>query len=197
MELIEKFNKLKSDIDYINGQCGYLKKELSDLQTKLTENKDILINSKKAIEVLTCLQQDSQELIKSKFENTITSFIQFVTDDESYDFKIFFDKRGNLPVAEFKLKSPTSMDEYLPIVETSGGGIMDILSVGIRIVVMSFLNAEPLIMLDESFKALSENYQQKAIQFVQRLSNDLNYQVLLITHRELEKEVSNHIITIG
>lgn len=191
--LVDKLNKLKNDLSYLEGQDAFICKSYNACKIEDKKLNEEIESYRKAVEVLTLIQKDSQESIKEKFELTVTSFVRYVTEDESYDFKIVFDRKGNIPTAEFRLKSPTSNEEYLPISECSGGGISDILSVGIRIIVMNFLNAEPLIMLDEVFSALSENYQNKAVEFIKKLASDLDYQVILITHREIEREAGNVI----
>ena len=195
--LKNKVENLRDELSELIGQEKVLTQQITVENSILSTLKIDYSDMKKAVEVLDFIQKSSNEMVKSKFEELVTNFIQFVTEDESYQFLVEFGKKGNIPIAEFKLKSPSSGEEFLPINECSGGGIIDIVSIALRITVMQFLDVEPLLMLDESLKGLSENYQAKAVEFIKMLTTDLDYQVIMITHRQLVKDCFDNLIEIG
>lgn len=196
-KLKNEVQNIRDSLSEVKGTNKLLTTQISEESELLAESKELHTNMKKATEVLTLVQESSQELVKGKFEEMVTSFIRFVTDNEGYDFQIEFGKKGNLNKAKFLLKAPTTGDIYLPISETSGGGLKDIISTSLRVITMQFLDSPPVLMLDESFKALSANYSQKAVEFLNTLTSDLEFQNILVTHREAMKECADNIIEIG
>ena len=78
--------------------------------------------------------------------------------------------------------------------KSCGGGVNDIISLVLKIIFIYLKNSERILILDESLKFLSRNYLEQASSFIQSLSERMNLQIILVSHkRELEVSCDNLI----
>ena len=71
--------------------------------------------------------------------------------------------------------------------KSCGGGVNDIIFIYLK-------NSERILILDESLKFLSRNYLEQASSFIQSLSERMNLQIILVSHKpELEVSCDNLI----
>ena len=94
--LKNKVQDIRDSLSEKKGTEKLLSEQITVEKEQIVSQKELYVNMKKAIEVLTLVQESSQELVKGKFEEMVTSFIRFVTEEDEYDFQIEFGKKGNL-----------------------------------------------------------------------------------------------------
>ena len=195
-KLEEKFTQINSEVSSLQGQCSLLGEQSEQLNIKLSDLKHKQEIYRKAIELLTLVQKTTEERIKSAFESIVSYALQFIYSQD-YQFKLEFNRRGNLGGIDFNIITPQFQEPADPT-DTSGGGILDILSLALRIALLELSRPkiEGTLIFDESFKHLSANYLPKAEQFLEALNRKLGRQIILITHQTELMNESNNIIRI-
>lgn len=170
--LVERFNKIS------NRKAGLLvdrreaRKEIKLLQ------KDI-DNHIKARTLLTQVGKLTQDKFKRRVESLVTLAIQSVYD-RHYKFELKFEEKNNQITCTPIIKDG---EQELQPKDEMGGGIIDIISFALRIVLWSMENprSRNFFILDEPFKWTGALI-SKAGEMLKRLSSELNFQVVVFSH---------------
>jgi hypothetical protein len=164
-----------------------------DSQIEFTVNENVLIEQAQSI--IQIVAQQTQQKVKEYIENLVTISLQSVFDDP-YEFVMeFVIRRGKTEVDLFFKRD----GELFKPSGSVGGGIIDLTSFILRICFLTLLpNNEKnrTIILDEPFKWISKNYIDKAGELLQKLSKDLGYQFIFITHISELLEFGDRIFTV-
>ncbi len=161
-----------------------LEEQLEGLEEK---NKDI-INRVEVLEAVKLLLQKTsdfaREQAKLQIEELVTNCIQYIFDNDSR-FSIELHELYKRTNAEFYLVDDVEGVETKTIpTDSRGGGIVDIISIALRI---SFLElykpriSGPLI-LDEPAKHVSDEYIFNLSNFLLKASDMFNRQIIMVTH---------------
>lgn len=198
---MEQINKLKEELDNYHQDVLYLKGNIDNISESIEKNNQILddcqqniINHQKALEILNYVQQSTQENLKETFETIVTYALRYIYDKE-LDFKLKFDRRGNLGTLDFGILSDEVTD-ILDLVDCEAGGIIDILALALRITLIESTQTSNFIVFDESFKHLSSEYRPKASLFLSELNKKLNKQIIMISHAQEFKDQGYNDIEI-
>ena len=114
--------------------------------------------------------------------------------DDPYEFELeFVIKRGK---TEANLWFVRNDAKFSPM-DTAGGGAIDVASMALRIAAWSInKNTRPIIILDEPFKNLSENLQDRAASMLRMLSEKLDLQIIMVSHINNLVKNSDKIIEV-
>ncbi len=192
--LESKLISLTTELNSLSGKCALLNEQISASETKLKKlahKKEIY---QKSVELLTLVQKATKEKIKKGFEQIVTYALRYIYNDD-YAFELEFGRRGNLQEIDFNVKAPDFKESFDPK-DTSGGGVLDILSLALRIALLELAKPkiEGFIVLDEPFKHLSKNYLQRAGTFLKVINERINRQIIMVTHKsELLLDADNII----
>lgn len=149
--------------------------------TKVVELEDLKIyyeNLQKARALVAEAGQFTQSYLKEYIESMITTALQSVFD-EDYRFVIDFDIKRNKPEAIIKLMI---RGEEVDPSNSVGGGVLDVVSFALRIVLWSIQNPQSanVIVLDEPYKWLHGNI-ESAIKMTKEISNKLGIQFIIVS----------------
>lgn len=192
IELENQINKLK---EYLSKESGKKEKVLELIET----NKNTILKTNHNIELLEevniLLQRTSEygrKQAKKQIEIIVTNCLQYVFDS-NIEFVIEIEELYGKPNAEFYVITKDKDEIIKTKPELSrGGGVVDIISLALR---TSFLQIhKPLIegplILDEPAKHVSEEYIFNVADFLKRISEMFNRQVIMVTH-------NNHLSSIS
>jgi len=180
MDLKFKYEKLKSERNLLQNQ----KKERL---TFLDQIKSKHENYTKARWVLSKVAEQTQLRFKEKVESLVTMAIQSVFD-RPFQFILIFEQKRN----KFECR-PVVMEgdiEYVPK-DDMGGGIIDIISFALRVVLWSLQKPKTrnILILDEPMKYVGKgDLLDRAGNMIREISHRLGLQLLLVTH---EPELSS------
>ena len=191
------FNNLNIELGNLNGQCVAIKKSIEDNEEDIIELKDKKERETKAVELLNFVQKVTREKTQKQFEQLVTYAIQYVFEDDKFEFALEFDRRGTLGTLEFNIKTP-DLQEKADIIDTDSGGVINIVSLALRLVLLETFvpRNEGFIVFDESFAGLSEEYLPKASQFLKEISAKFNRQIIMITHKQEFKTHADKVLEI-
>jgi DNA repair exonuclease SbcCD ATPase subunit len=162
------------------GEYLALKKDLAYLNSSIISIEKHLEETEKAQLIIQDVALQIQKQIQFHIEEIVTAAINSVFP-ETYKFKLDFVIRRNVTEVDILLeKNGKQID---PLTEV-GGGLLDILSLALRISLWSLFSKAKnnTIILDEPFKFLSRDLQYKAGEMLKKISNDLNLQLIIVTH---------------
>jgi len=192
-----EFMDMTSELGSLEGQYKLLSEQIKESKELVTKYEKDIILSTKAVELLDMVQTITKDYTCNKFETLVTQMLQFIFESDEYEFKLEFGRRGNLQELKFYIKKP-NIEEIFDPMDVSGGGVLNIISVALRIVLIEISTPRihgPMIF-DESFSNLSEEYLPNAARFLKDLTKKLNRQIILITHKDHFKEEAERLIEI-
>jgi len=184
-ELENSLNDLTSKLSSLQGQSSLLSEQCESSEHKiddLNHNKELY---RKSVELLTIVEKSTKEVIKKGFEEIVTYALQYILSSSEYSLNLEFGRRGNLQEVNFNLITPDCKEPHDPLL-SSGGGVLDILSLALRISQLEVTKPkiEGFIALDEPFKHLSENHLEAAQDFVKAINRRINRQIIMVTHKK-------------
>ncbi len=200
MEYMKEFRELKKRQEalkeyYFNekGKESQLKEQKTNLQSNLQNilnNIDILENVRI---LLHKVSEFAREQSRKQIETLVTNCLQYIFDS-NIEFKIEISEVRGRPEAEFYVVSNINGDSIrTKPQEARGGGVVDIISLAIRIAMLQSSNLEisgPII-LDEPAKHVSDEYIVQVAEFLKQISKMFDRQVIMVTHNKHLSEIAD------
>lgn len=192
-----KIQLFRNEVEKRKGQLGLLKAQVLD-KTKRVDGLLYEVEvSTKARWVLAETARISQGQLTEYIESIVTMAIRSVYDRP---FRFIVDFRINrnksecyLMVYEGEEKSREEMvaEAFFPEDE-EGGGLLDIISLALKVVLWSLENprSRATLLEDEPMKNLG-SLRPLAVKLLKRMSQDLGIQYLIITHEDELAEVAD------
>jgi DNA repair exonuclease SbcCD ATPase subunit len=174
--------EIRSKVDQLKGQRFQIEKSLKILHTEVTELKRTLRRHEQAREIVREVGLKTQQQLQYHIGDITSMALDSVFEDP-YELKVNFVQRRNK--TECDLTFVRDGFEIDPI-DAAGVGAIDIASFSLRIASWSMMypRTRNTIILDEPFRFLSTNYQERASQMIKELSQKLGLQFIIVTHEE-------------
>lgn len=134
----------------------------------------------KARIVFTEVSKEAQNETKRRIENLITLAIRSVFENRDYTFKMMFETKNNRVYAyPIVIEGNTELDPK----EDMGGGIIDIISIALKIILwhMEDPRHRNVLIIDEPFR-FTGKLVGKAGYMLKYLSENLNIQIIMCSH---------------
>lgn len=133
------------------------------------------------------IAQQIQQVAHAQVASVVSRCLRAVFGDEAYEFRILFEqKRGRTEATLVLRRGDVVLDDPL---HEAGGGVIDVASFALRLACL--LLARPhrrrLLVLDEPFKHLDKENQQRAGLLLQSLAEELGVQFVIVTHSDYLK----------
>jgi DNA repair exonuclease SbcCD ATPase subunit len=170
------------EIDHIEFRLRHLKETIRKEADLLEEAEATLTRTQHAQEMLQHLAQAVQQQAHQKIAEVVSSCLSSVFDDP-YEFHIRFERnRGR---TEAHLRFVRNGLEVDPMT-ASGGGMVDVAAFALRVacLVLHRPKLNRLVFLDEPFRFVSAQYQENVRLMLEKLSEDLGLQIVMVTHNE-------------
>ena len=170
--------QLKTKFVAYKTECQLTLDSLEIKEKEYNELKEQNENLKKARLLVAEAGKCTQSYLKSYIEEMTTTALQAVFE-EDYQFIIDFDIKRNKVEAKLSLKL---RGEETDPKDSCGGGVLDVASFALRVVLWSIENPKSsnVIILDECFKFL-HGKMENASQLLKKLSKDLNIQFIIVS----------------
>jgi len=153
-----------------------VRKERAELAKATTE----LIDAQDARELLQRLVLGVQENTHRRIAHVVSTCLSVVFDDP-YEFRIKFEKkRGRTEAMLLFRRDGMEIDP----VTAAGGGMVDVAAFALRVscLVLHRPRLSRILVLDEPFRFVSEQYQDNVRLMLEQLSKDLHLQIIFVTH---------------
>ena len=154
------------------------KDNYDSLKLKLKSSEKETKNMEEALKVLNKFMDISLKPKINFLEESISSGLKFIFG-KNYEFKIINEIKNNKNVYYFKL----NMDDISGDIDSSGGGVMAVISFLIRLNINVMENKYKLMILDESLNHLSESYQENLSNFIKIMCKKFDTNIIMVTHQ--------------
>lgn len=147
----------------------------------LAEVQDLIVHAEEAQNILQHVSQIIQQAAHNKISDVVSRCLESIFD-EPYKFKIKFErKRGRTEAKLFFERNGLEVDPLT----ASGGGVVDIASFALRLacLVLTRPPLRKLLVLDEPFKCISEEYRPRIKKLLEILSEEMKIQIIMVTHQ--------------
>lgn len=185
---IDKKNKYYEDLGEKKSIENNIKRLEENLKKINNESEDLIL-----VDTLLKETADFSRLQSSKeIESIVTSCLDLVFNSKM-EFKIELSQLRGKNSAEFFIIEMDEDKKYTyKIEDTRGGGVIDILSLALRIafILKIYPPVKGPIVLDEPAKHVSDDYIFNIADFIKKISEEFDKQIIIISHNE-------HLSSIG
>jgi DNA repair exonuclease SbcCD ATPase subunit len=179
-----RYEKLKAYYFNEKGKRDQLLERKAVLKAALDKTESNLDLYEKTRVLFQKVSEFAREQSRQQIEALVTNCLQFIFDS-GIEFRIEINEVRGRPEADFYVVSSINGD----IVKTKpqdsrGGGVVDIISLAIRIAMLECSNLEingPII-LDEPAKHVSDEYITQVAEFLKQICDMFDRQVIMVTH---------------
>lgn len=200
MQYRSEIKNIETKVKDLNNRVGQITGEFNSLEDaqdkdfyKLGELNQLREDLDKAIELLTVVQGVTRDRIKAEFETLASWALKYVFQKD-YRFVLVFSTRGNLQELRFAIQDPGN-DEPLDPMDTRGGGVMNVVSLILRLILMevSTPKIKGYILLDEALTNVNglDNI-ERLNSFMEQLSKNFKRQIIHISDMNIFKEGSDY-----
>jgi len=170
------------------------------LAEKTKECDELSQANKVLITALNLLEQcniAARDFVKIEVEQLVTQGLRSIFENPSIQFNIDFVTKRNQIEAEFILSKEENGSRIQgDILSTHGGGVVDVISISLRIIIMQLLKVKGPLILDEPGKNISAQFISAFGKFLTEVSNTFDRQIIMITHNSKLVEFANNTIEV-
>lgn len=147
------------------------------------------------VQILLQMTSDfARRQAKRRIEEIVTSALSVVFGNENR-FRVEISVKGNQPVAEYFLDTADVTTQLKPPDYDNGGGIVDVVSLALKLAVAELSGVRGPLFLDEVGKHVSQEFAPNVAFFLKEYSEKFNRQIILITHNQHLAEIGD--ISLG
>lgn len=199
MDINSRIKKFSELVLVEKSKKESLNKRLEEVEKDILEKSDYLELLNKTSILLKNTSEYARIQAVKQIETIVTRFLQYVFETD-IEFQIELQEKSGVPSVEFYV-----VNKYDDLIlktrpeESRGGGVVDIVSMALRvsfIIQMMPKSLAPLIF-DEPGKHVSSDYIFNLGEFLRELSKNLDMQIIMVTHNEYLKEISDNSKTVG
>lgn len=163
-----------------------LKEDLVDKQAEVRDLSAKVTSLSKVEELFRALMDAMVLKQVQAIEKTVTEGLQSIFHDQDLYFQAEVRPKYSKISIDFYLRQGKE-DDPLAIrgkpLDSFGGGPSSVASLLLRVLTLLRLKKFPLLLLDETLAAVSDEYTDKTGQFLQTLSSKMSLPLLMITHK--------------
>ena len=186
---------LRNKLEQQKGAKAQLATSLTNLQVQLKEKGRSLRQHEQAKEIIRTVGLQTQQQLEISISD-ITSLALEAVFPDPYELKIEFVQRRNKTECDlYFMRDGNKVDPLT----ASGVGAVDVAAFALRIASwsMSTPHSRNVIILDEPFRFLSENYQELAGNMLREISQKLGIQFIVVTHNETLASCANKTFEVS
>jgi DNA repair exonuclease SbcCD ATPase subunit len=191
--LLQQHNEVKEKLLKVSTYVDFMKKRSSALEKEEESYKYKSDVYQKCSEIFKSWLDDSLKKSVDSMAELSTAALQHIINDQDLTFSIKQEQKNNRVAVKFVLSqtNPDGTVDGDPL-QSYGGGASAIISLVLRLAVMTKMNMGNLLLLDESMAFLADTYVPNAGSFMRQLSERTGINILMVTHN---KEYLNYAHT--
>jgi len=174
----ERFDSLKSHFLRLKTKRELLERQLEEERKRKEELEKRLNSFIKARSVVQEVARQTQSKLEFRLSSLVSTALRSVFPNP-YVFEVRFVTKRNKSECEFFF---VKGGERMRPLDSSGGGALDVASFALRLVFWTLRKTRPVLILDETFRFVSVDLQHKCSQMLKALSEELDVQIILISH---------------
>ena len=180
---MESFESLKRQIDRQSGKLEELRSIKKSLESEIDNLVSEQVLLQETHEVLKVLLDKMSHDNVGQIEGLVTFGLKSIFGNVYEDIRFFFKK--SVKRDQLHYEPMLSVDGVEASLDDSfGGGMLCVISFILRLIVVTNLGLYPLIVGDEIFSGVSEEFQKPCSEFLRVMAERMNCDFLLVTHQE-------------
>lgn len=180
-ELEDRFDAATKALNRLNAKKENLEDTQVKLRSEISDNEDQIAVLIKVEELFKFLLDKYVHRYAESFSSVVTEGLQAIFHDQDIEFDIVVTQKNGKVWLDFE----TVQDGVRgPALQAFGGGVSSVESLLLRLLVLLKTGLAKYLILDESLAALSEHYVESAGEFIRQMAEELDVNVLLITHNK-------------
>jgi len=141
--------------------------------------------------IIQTVAEKVQQTIETRINKLVNLALEIVFEKDAPDFSLKIVQRRN------QLEADLTVDGMDGILDSSGGGVADIVAFAMRFAMWSFLpKKRKLLILDEPFRNLSKEYQSAVAEMVSVLSKKTQSQIIMVSHHAILSDYVDNTIEV-
>lgn len=184
--LEQRFDRLKDQFKTASTHLKIHRNRIQELEDRRTQHVYRSDLRQKESEIFKRWLEDMLEENIHSMESLVTSALNHVIHDQKLTFRIRQEQQYNRIAMKFGLEQETDSGtvEGDPM-NSFGGGAAVLISLVLRLAVMTRMKMGNLLLLDESLAALANAYVPHAGAFIRQLSERTGINIVIVTHNPL------------
>ena len=176
----EDIRQARKFLDETKQSFVHYQRKRKEVTEQLEYVKDREEGIKKARIIIQTVAQETQKNLEYHLSDLVTSCLHAVFPD-NIKFVVNIEMRRGK--TECDLLFEEFDKQYKPL-EGSGFGPVDVASFALRVCFWSLKKNRPVFILDEPFRNVSPDLQNKVSAMVKKLSDKLGIQIIMVSHQE-------------
>lgn len=167
---------------------------LEESEKEVTRIQELSKTAEEVRMFFTLLADQQRKELEQKVEALVDYGVQAVFGP-TYRFKVTSELRGKSVRTEFWL---VENGLQLPLLDATGGGIGDVVSFLLRVVILCLARPSQrrVLVLDEPFKFVSASHFTTLSTLLRELSESLDLQLLMVTHKPELLEAATTVVRV-
>lgn len=193
--LLQKaYANFRDDIIDRKGQLKVIEKDLAEKIKEKNELAEKIELYQQVNLVFQSAAEFAREQSKTSMERLVTNALDIVFPGD-LTFNIEMQEKGNKTDAELYVSSTYGGEHIVKSEpqESRGGGIVDIISLALRVALLetSTPKLTGTLILDEPAKHVSQEYSQNVAEFLNMVVNSFQRQIIMVTHNNYLSDTGN------
>ena len=186
---------LRTKLERQKGSRDTVINSLATNQTELESARVSLHRHEEAREIIRKIGMETQNSLSFHINDIVSLALDSVFDNP-YQFAVDFVNRRNKTECDLYFVRDGNRIDPLT---ASGVGAVDVASFALRIASWSMARprTDNVIILDEPFRFLSENYQERASNMLREVSQKLGIQLIIVTHETVLTTSADRIFEVS
>ena len=191
--MITELKRMRDKYHRMNGQRLLLIEQRDKCVAEKEAAESYYTNALAARTIVQNVAEATQNKLEYHISSLVTAALRAVFPDP-YSFELRFVQRRNKTEADLVfIKNGNETDDLL---NTAGGGAVDVASFALRVALWSITKSRPVLIMDEAFKFLSVDLQGKASEMLKEISDKLGLQIILVSHLPQIISAADNVIMV-
>lgn len=193
---MNELDQIHSSLQRAAGRRDQLNAELETTTEKLNflsqEQEDIT----RSLEIIQSVAKLTQQQLEIHIGGLVSLALEAVFP-HPYKLVLKFESRRNRSEADLLLQDEDG--NLLSPMDAVGGGVVDVAAFALRIALWSLERPKPcpVMFMDEPFRFLSSDLQNRASQMLKEIRKKLGIQFLIVTHEQNLLEAADKVFEVG
>lgn len=195
-ELSLKVRRARSTLDQSLGEHRALLALKERTSQEVERLKVEIVELEKTSILLTSIGEEKQFQAQEAIEVLVTEGLQTIFDD-TLSFHILQKVNGKTATVEFVVRTTLPGDRVVEtsVMDARGGGLAAVIGFLLRLVVLLLRrdNGMKLLVLDETFAHVSDEYLPGLAEFLKQLSVKTGTQIIMVTHQDQFEDYADKV----
>lgn len=177
-EIRSNLNSMMNRVKEIKIERKLNQESLAKAEVQLANLESTMEKTQKARVIVQIVAEQTQSKMQYHIANLVSMALAAIWPDP-YTFHVEFVQKRNQTECNLKLEKN---GHFISPMYASGGGVKDVVSFALKIAAWSIKPTRNVFILDEPFKFVSVDLQEKCSEMVTEISRNLNMQIIMNSH---------------